>query len=59
MRLKQLKTLEIYACNMHISWNIHLKHTDQLEYTLETYVYSYCNLCNTPIYFCNTDIKHL
>jgi hypothetical protein len=31
-----------------------------LENTLETYVYSYCNMCNIPIYFFyNIDIKHL
>jgi hypothetical protein len=30
-----------------------------LEYTLETYDYSHCNMCNIPIYFCNTNIEHL
>ena len=30
-----------------------------LEQTLATYVYSHCSICNIPIYFCNTDIKHL
>jgi hypothetical protein len=30
-----------------------------LEHTLETYVYSHCNMCNIPIYLCNIDIKHL
>jgi hypothetical protein len=30
-----------------------------LEHTLETYVYSHCNVYNIPIYFCNTNIKHL
>jgi hypothetical protein len=28
-------------------------------YTLETYVYSYYNMCNISIYFCNIRIKHL
>jgi hypothetical protein len=27
--------------------------------TLATYVYSYYNICNIPIYFCNIDIQHL
>ena len=30
-----------------------------LEHTLETYVYSHCNMCNISIYFCNIKIKHL
>jgi hypothetical protein len=30
-----------------------------LEYTLETYMYKHCHMCNIPIYFCNIDIKHL
>jgi hypothetical protein len=30
-----------------------------LEYTFEIYVYSHCNMCNIPIYFCNTDTNHL
>jgi hypothetical protein len=30
-----------------------------LEHTLETYVYSHCNVCNILIYFCNIHIKHL
>ena len=30
-----------------------------LEHTLETYVYSHCNMCNIPIYFCNIKMKHL
>jgi hypothetical protein len=30
-----------------------------LGHTLETYVYSHCNICNIPIYFCNIDKKHL
>jgi hypothetical protein len=29
-----------------------------LEPTLETFVYSYCNMCNIPIYFCNSDVIH-
>jgi hypothetical protein len=40
--------------------NIHreneMKH---LEHKLETYVYSYCNICNISIYFCNINMKHL
>jgi hypothetical protein len=30
-----------------------------LDHTLETYVYSHCNMCNISIYFCNINIKHL
>jgi hypothetical protein len=30
-----------------------------LEHTLETYVYSHCNMCNISIYFCNIHLKHL
>ena len=30
-----------------------------LEHTLETYVYSHCNMCNIPIYFCSIKMKHL
>jgi hypothetical protein len=30
-----------------------------LKHTLETYVYSYYNMCNIPIYFCNIDIQYL
>ena len=30
-----------------------------LEHILKTYVYTYCNMCNIPIYFCNIDIKYL
>jgi hypothetical protein len=30
-----------------------------LEYILEIYLYSHCNICNILIYFCNIDIKHL
>ena len=30
-----------------------------MEHTIETYVYSHCNMCNILIYFCNIDIKHL
>lgn len=30
-----------------------------LEHTLETYMYSHYSMCNIPIYFCNTNIKHM
>jgi hypothetical protein len=30
-----------------------------LEHTLETYVYSKCNVCNISIYLCNIKMKHL
>jgi hypothetical protein len=30
-----------------------------LEHTLQTYVHSHCNMCNIPIYFCNTNTKHM
>jgi hypothetical protein len=30
-----------------------------LEYTLETYVYSHCNMCNILMYFYNIKMKHL
>ena len=30
-----------------------------LEPTLETYMYSHCNMCNILVYFCNIDVKHL
>ena len=30
-----------------------------LEHKLETYMYSHCNTCNIPIYFCNIKMKHL
>ena len=30
-----------------------------LKQTLPTYVYSHCNICNIPIYFCNIHMKHL
>ena len=30
-----------------------------LEHTLETYVYSHCNMCNILIYFCNIKMKYL
>ena len=35
---------------------IQMKH---LEHTLQTYVHSYCNICNISFYFCNTDTKYL
>jgi hypothetical protein len=33
-----------------------MKHS---ENTLEIYVYSHCNMCNIPIYFCNIKMKYL
>jgi hypothetical protein len=33
-----------------------MKHFEQ---TLTTYVYSYCNMCNIPIYFYNIHMQHL
>ena len=30
-----------------------------LELTLETHVYSHCNMCNISIYFCNIKMKQL
>ena len=30
-----------------------------LKQTLATYMYSHCNICNIPIYFCNIQMKHL
>jgi hypothetical protein len=33
-----------------------IKHS---EHTLETYMYSHCNICNIPIHFCNIKMKHL
>jgi hypothetical protein len=33
-----------------------MKHS---EHTLETYMYSHCNMCNILIYFCNIKMKHL
>ena len=30
-----------------------------LGHTLETCVYSHCNMCNIPIYFCNILMKHM
>jgi hypothetical protein len=39
--------------------NIRLKQMKHFEPILETYVYSHCNMCNIPIYFCNIDVKHL
>jgi hypothetical protein len=68
-----MKTFETYACNMHVyatsrstiatsrqnTCNISLEQMKHLEHTLETYVYSYYNMCNIPIYFCNIDIQHL
>jgi hypothetical protein len=69
IRMKQLKTPKnacnhAYICNIQIYFcsiqrntcNILMK---QSEHTLETYVYSHCNMCNILIYIYNTDIKHL
>jgi hypothetical protein len=39
--------------------NIRLEQMKHLELTLKTYMYSYYNICNIPIYFCNIDIQHL
>jgi hypothetical protein len=30
-----------------------------LKQTLAAYVYSHCNICNIPIYYCNIYPKHL
>jgi hypothetical protein len=30
-----------------------------LEHILKTHMYSHCNMCNIPIYFCNIQMKHL
>jgi hypothetical protein len=35
------------------------KHMKHLEKMLATYVYSYRNICNIPIYFYNIHVKHL
>ena len=70
IRMKHLKTLETYACNMYVyatsrstfatsrknTCNIRLEQMKHLEHTLETYVYSHYNMCNIPIYFRNIDI---
>jgi hypothetical protein len=51
--------------------DLFLQHTDEntcnicviqmkiLEHILETNMYSHCNVYNIPVYFCNTDTKHL
>ena len=45
--------------NKH-TYNIYQeKQMKHLEQTFATYVYSHCNICNIPIYFCNVHIKHL
>ena len=68
--MKHLKTLETYACNMHVyatsrstfatsrqnTCNIRL---EQMKHTLKTYVYSHYNMCNILIYFCNKPLKYL
>ena len=69
IRIKHLKTLETYDCNMYMQYldllfatsrkntcNIRL---DQMKHTLETYVYSHYNMRNIPIYFRNIDVQHL
>jgi hypothetical protein len=33
-----------------------MRHSD---HTLQTYVYSHCNMCNVSIYFYNIKMKHL
>jgi hypothetical protein len=60
--------LETYDCNMHVYTTIHLQRPDKntcnirlikmkhLKHTFETYVHSYCNMCNILIYFCNVSI---
>jgi hypothetical protein len=53
--MKHLKTLEIYACNMHVyatyrqnTCYIPLKQMNHLEHTLETYVYRRYNMVKGP-----------
>ena len=72
IRMKHLKTLDTYACNVHVyatsrytfatsrqnTCNIHLEQIKHLEHTFETYVYSHYNMCNVLIYFCNNNIQH-
>jgi hypothetical protein len=53
------KRLHIYATSKLNTYNICLKQMKHLEHTIETYVYSHCNMCNILIYFCNIDIKQL
>jgi hypothetical protein len=36
-----------------------LKQMKHFQQTLATYVYSYCNICNIRIYFCNIYMKYL
>ena len=63
---KHLKHLHIYGksrssfapSKWHIC-NTRLKQMKHSEHTLETYVYSHCNMCNISIYFCNILMKHL
>ena len=71
IRMKYLKTLETYVCNVHAyatsistfarqnTYNIRQEQIKHLKHTLETYVYINYNMCNIPIYFCNIDIQHL
>jgi hypothetical protein len=70
IRMKYLKTLEIYVCNMHVyatsrstfatfrqnTYNIRLEQTKHLEHTLKTYMYSHYNIWNIPIYFYNINM---
>jgi hypothetical protein len=60
---KHLKTLHMCEniCNFQMKHlqHIRLEKMKHLEHTLETYVYSHCNMCNVPIYFCNIKMKHL
>jgi hypothetical protein len=45
--------------NKH-TYNVYLKkQMKHLEWTLKTYVYNHCNMCNIQIYFCNIHMKHL
>jgi hypothetical protein len=46
----QIKTLATYI------WKKQMKH---LKQTLAAYVYSHCNICNIPIYYCNIYTKYL
>jgi hypothetical protein len=47
-----------FATSRWHTCNIRLKQMKHLEYALEIYVYSHCNICNIPIYFCK-HLKHL
>jgi hypothetical protein len=43
-----------HTCNILLK-----KQMKHLEQTLVTYMYSHCNICNIPIYFCNISMTHL